>query len=339
MVDLTGLPVLDLAIGLAFIYLLFSLLASAVQEQIAGLLALRAKTLEAGLRNMLEKDPDAPAGAPTRGLVDELYRHPLIRSLYKEGRVLLRPRNNDLWKKGRLPSYISPRSFALALIDTVAPAALSPARPGGAQSHNVLASVRADIDQAEIPAGVKRQLLLLVDDARGELDDFRKGLEAWFDDSMARVSGWYKRHAQLIMLVLATGITLGLNANTLTIGDRLWKDSAVRTAVVQQSAQATSETEGLDDAANAVDSVAKLGVPLGWSSDKSDPRHVDFANDFPKNALTIVLGWTLTVIAVSLGAPFWFDSLSRLARLRNTGKPETPLPASGRGQPNERVVT
>ena len=50
-------------------------------------------------------------------------------------------------------------------------------------------------------------------------------------------------------------------------------------------------------------------------------------------------GWLLTIAAISLGAPFWFDTLSRLSRLRSTGKPETPLPASGRGQTNERIVT
>jgi hypothetical protein len=50
-------------------------------------------------------------------------------------------------------------------------------------------------------------------------------------------------------------------------------------------------------------------------------------------------GWFLTFVAISLGAPFWFDTLSRLSRLRNTGKPETPLPASGRGLPNERIFT
>jgi hypothetical protein len=47
----------------------------------------------------------------------------------------------------------------------------------------------------------------------------------------------------------------------------------------------------------------------------------------------------VTILAISLGAPSWFDTLSRLSRLRGTGKPETPLPASGRGLPNERVVT
>src|SRR5262245_25454267 len=99
MPNLTGLPALDVAIGLSFMFLLLSLLASAVQELLANLFALRAKTLEKGLRNMLA-DSDAPpsagvggsettdthAGATqppgeARDLVFAIYKHPLIRSL------------------------------------------------------------------------------------------------------------------------------------------------------------------------------------------------------------------------------------------------------------------
>ena len=50
-------------------------------------------------------------------------------------------------------------------------------------------------------------------------------------------------------------------------------------------------------------------------------------------------GWLLTLLAISLGAPFWFDALSRFSRLRSSGKPETPLPAAGSGKSNERIIT
>jgi hypothetical protein len=55
--------------------------------------------------------------------------------------------------------------------------------------------------------------------------------------------------------------------------------------------------------------------------------------------VTTLSGWLLTILAVTLGAPFWFDTLGRLSRLRSSGKPETPLPATGSGKPNERIVT
>ena len=207
----------------------------------------------------------------------------------------------------------------------------------------MLAAIRSAVFEMNIPAGVKHRLIVLVDEARGDLDAFREGLEAWFDDTMARVSGWYKRQTQLILAGLAVVITITLNANSLTIGDRLWRDPSVRATVVQQASSVTGQTEGktpeerLRNAANNVDSVATLGVPIGWSANTDDPRHVSF-ND-AGSVIAVLVGWLLTIAAVSLGAPFWFDFLSRVSRLRGTGKPETPLPASGRGQANERIVT
>ena len=77
MLDLTGLPALDLALGMAFIYFLLALLAATIQELIAAVLGLRARTLEQGLRSMLEDDEDGWK------YVDRFYDHPLIRSLYR----------------------------------------------------------------------------------------------------------------------------------------------------------------------------------------------------------------------------------------------------------------
>ena len=154
----------------------------------------------------------------------------------------------------------------------------------------------------------------------------------------ARVSGWYKRKTQAILLVIGTVLVLALNANTLAIADRLWTDQSIRAAVVQQADQAASQPSGddprarLDSTANDVASVAKLGVPMGWSGDAKP----DWSGS---GWVSAVGGWLLTVLAISLGAPFWFDALGRISRLRSSGKPETPLPATGSGKPNERVVT
>jgi hypothetical protein len=247
--------------------------------------------------------------------------------------------------KVRLPSYIAPRSFALALLDTVAPA-VAGTNPDGTPraDHDVIRETREAIESLSIPDSVKHRLLSLLDAARGDIDAFRRNVEAWFDDTMARVSGWYKRRAQLIILVLAVLLTVALNANTLTIVERLWRDPTLRATLVSQAGSAqlpdtdTAAKAKLKAAADAVDSVSKAGVPLGWAqSNKNDPRHIDLATW--RGRARWVGGWLLTILAVSLGAPFWFDTLSRLSRLRGTGKPETPLPASGRGQLNERVVT
>ena len=37
--------------------------------------------------------------------------------------------------------------------------------------------------------------------------------------------------------------------------------------------------------------------------------------------LSKLVGLTLTAVAISFGAPFWFDTLSKLGRLRSGGAP------------------
>lgn len=317
MPDVTGIAALDLAIGLAFIFLLLSLLASTIQEFIAAFFGLRARTLQEGLRNMLAQDKNVLAA---------FYAHPLIDALYR-GEV----RKKDLGKGGlsrtKGPSYVSPRAFAAFVLDAIAP------------SEGELNFFKTAADESKtLPEPVKKRLQPLLDAAGDDLEEYRKSLEAWYDDSMARVSGWYKRKTQVLILVIGAAVVLALNANALTIADRLWSDQTIRAAVVQQANQAASQPEGddprtrLNDAASDVASVESIGVPMGWSGDAKPEWD-------GTGWLTTLLGWALTVVAISLGAPFWFDTLGRLARLRSSGKPETPLPATGSGKSNERVVT
>src|SRR5437667_3214123 len=96
-----GLDMLDVAIGIAFVYLLVSLLCSAIVEGAEAVLKRRAKDLEMGIKELL-RDPE---------LVARLYNHPLLNGLFK-GSYSPGMRN--------LPSYIPSRSFALALMDLLA---------------------------------------------------------------------------------------------------------------------------------------------------------------------------------------------------------------------------
>jgi hypothetical protein len=49
--------------------------------------------------------------------------------------------------------------------------------------------------------------------------------------------------------------------------------------------------------------------------------------------LDILFGWSLTIVAVSMGAPFWFDFLNKLMNVRNAGK----KPEKGETQPQTRA--
>jgi hypothetical protein len=303
--------VLEVVIAVAFVYFVLSLVASAITEAVAAILRLRARTLESGLRELIADREKAEA----------LFDQPLVSQMTKG-------------KKRRTPSYLSPRNFALALIDTIAPPPAG-STPG---SRNVLAAVAGEIDS--LPDSLKRQLYPLVEEAQGDLQRFRTSVEAWFNDSMDRVSGWYKRRSQLVVYLVAAALSVGLNVDTVRITDRLWDDNALRESVVRAAIETarepqTAETthsagpengvaaapeegatakpsldrveQAVDEAQASLSSLEELQLPIGWNA----------AND-DVNGSTVI-GWLVSFFAVSLGAPFWFDALSRLAHLRSTG--------------------
>jgi hypothetical protein len=335
MPSLTGNTAIDVAIGLAFVYLLFSVLCSAVQEAIAGLLDMRAATLEAGLRNMLEdngnsgtagapipvrpidypqQDPDpAVKGAQPRALdpsnpskkislLDEILGHGLVRTTYTSSKLLFR-------RKRRGPSYLPSRTFALALLDIVTPS----------NGNDPIEKVRDSIEKSTlIPEGTKSTLLSLATGAIKDRDEYRLAIEHWFDSTMNRVSGWYKRKTQIIICVLSFGVAVGLNVNTVSIADRLINDDGLRAALVQ-SATNTAAKPG-ETVSKVAGQIQSLGLPIGWSKKPGDPARVSLSKHWGR----AIGGWLITFLALSLGAPFWFDALGKIAGVRATGPPAKP---------------
>ena len=105
-----------------------------------------------------------------------------------------------------------------------------------------------------------------------------------------------------------------------------WKDDALRAAVVAQAQKAvdegnTSDIDGGGDSngktvSESVDDVKELSLPIGWSLDRDDPRWPDDFWGFAGK----LLGLSVTWIALTMGAPFWFDLLGRVSRVRGTGQ-------------------
>jgi hypothetical protein len=291
-VDLGG-PAVEVAIGLAFVFFLLSTLTSAITEGIAWILKQRAKQLEQGVMGLLGKNKVA----------EEVLGHALVQS---DARI---PTGKT---KKQKPSYVSARNFSLALIDTLA-------KQGGSSEKSLVGVEKGAANLGAGSEALQEQLsALLGDPAVKDLKDFRKAAEEWFNDAMDRVSGWYKRWAQRITCVLAVVVAVGLNANAIDIGERLANDPTVRAAVVSRAEAAASEEKGDAKAAgqkaeDAVKELDALELPLLWPD--------GFLHGFD---LAMVVGLLITAIAISLGAPFWFDALGKLARLRTTGKKPDP---------------
>ncbi|HLX84389.1 MAG TPA: hypothetical protein VKR59_10865 [Terriglobales bacterium] len=291
-----GSEMLDIAIGMIFTYLLLSLICSAINELIERQLKNRATDLEQGIRELLD-DKDGT------GLVTQLYQHGMISGLFRGNY------NANAKDKSNLPSYIPSRNFAIAIMSIVAP------KDPAANFQNSIAEIKSD--------KVRNALSAMFEVGGKDVQKFRDSIENWFNSTMDRVSGWYKRRSQLIIFVLGFGAAAIINVNSITIANDLWIHKAERDAVVS-AAQGYLGTHSAKDGQTGQDSSLKANIeaiesyrlPIGW---KTLP---------PKDTLTwlrfglwSLFGWLITACAVSLGAPFWFDVLNKFIIIRSTVKP------------------
>jgi hypothetical protein len=295
--DLGG-PAIEIAIALAFVFFLLSLVALHVTEWFAGLLNLRAKTLRKGLEGMLG-DSD---------VVEKILCHALVRTDLQPDRK-------------RDPSYIAPENFALALRDVLD----VPAQGGPPK-------VEVDDHERPVDEALATQLRVLPSgDAIPEVPELGK----WFDESMRRVGGWYKRKSQLVTIAVAVLLVLVLNVSTLRIAEQLNGEPKVLANVVAK-AEATAEEDSAggakggnaagmeqagEEAESAVHDLASLGLPVFWAEEKNRPSTLD-------EWLITMAGWLISIAAISLGAPFWFDALNKLSNLRMAGRKPEEKPAT-----------
>ena len=305
---LTEFPALDVAIGLAFMYFLLSIVCSSVQEVIASVIKLRARNLEAGIRSLIADETKA----------DAFYENWRIEAL-KTPRWVRASR-----RKPRKPSYIPSRTVALALIDTLAPI------PGSRDDSNVLPNAREQIEKMPDET-VGRQLLLdALDKSEGKLNVFRGEIEDAFNATMDRATGWYKRKVQIILFVIAVIVAGSLNADTFNVAQRLFQDDALRAQVVGQAVKAAEENEPTPAdqvTAKTVEDQLKqaraTALPFGWSAenipDEASPEGTWGSWNWLPVWLLKVGGILATAFALMLGAPFWFDVLGRFAKLRSSG--------------------
>ncbi|MDE1177028.1 MAG: hypothetical protein PW789_10540 [Edaphobacter sp.] len=341
--------IVGFAISMAFLFLMLSAACSAIQEIVANLLRWRARTLEKGLDGLLLNE----------GFRKAVYETPLIKGLYAPAKFR---------KELQPPAYIPSTTLALAILQVARDKGLKLDGAGGTaefrETEKLLSSLLHDCPE---PA---RQ---------------RERIEKWFNDSMDRVSGWYKRKSHAWIWVFGIVLSLLLNADAITLSKRFWNDQALRDAVVaeatdyvkaspkteealaapagahalQQDAQKDGDTEELQESIRRMNLLREHlpGVPLGWcflhreqdasasldvrvgehkascwpdlihpttgvvevSLAGTDPRLVDLGDG--TWWIWKILGLLATALAISQGAPFWFDLLQKAVNLRLAGTP------------------
>jgi len=268
-----GSQVLETAIGLIFVFLSVSLITTAIQELVASLTKLRARTLRSGLKSMLVD------GGQGLGLYEKIIDHPAVTPA------------------GPLPSYISAQQFSNAVLDALGGAALLP---------TAVSSVR--IAAQNMPdSPLKPVLISMFREGETDMSKFEGRLQLWFDQSMDRVSGNYKRLSQMLSLAIGAILAFLFQINTIGILGLLWSEAPLRQAMDSAvGAYLASPGTGGQSLRNVSDAMSLFGLRPVWQA-------------HPAIDATWIIGCALTAVAVSFGAPFWFDVLQRFVNVRGTG--------------------
>jgi hypothetical protein len=204
-------------------------------------------------------------------------------------RFYAHPLIGALMKDGDHPSYLPARAFARAVMDIATPL----------QAGCITFDQLEDGIKGLPDSGARSSLLAVIQAADRRIEDAQLAIEGWYNDGMEHVSSWYRRRAQLWTALLAVAITIAVNADTVRMAHQLWIEPVLRGSL------AVAATSG-----HAVQFVEPI---LGWSG----------MTDWSNSAVwvTRLAGWTVTVVAVSLGAPFWFDMLNKIVNVRLAEKP------------------
>jgi hypothetical protein len=306
--------VLEVAIGVVFVFLLASIICSAIREGIEAFLKTRAAFLERGIRELLH---DRAA----EGLAKQVYTHPLVAGMYRD-QYEPSDHTKHRWPLARgrdLPAYIPSRNFALALLDIAARGPVDDTNRARAAQAPALSRAAVRSNLALMPVPVQRVLLTAIDVADGDLNAARTTLEHWYDDAMDRVSSWYKRSTQMILFIIGLVFAVVANVDTIAITQYLSHDSAAREVIVARATAAVADSAILARSyAQTKADLEALKLPIGWEA------RVGPQPSWPSRAL----GWFVTALAVTMGAPFWFDLLNKVTAIRSAVKPtEKPKPA------------
>ncbi|MBA4285522.1 MAG: hypothetical protein C0434_08335 [Xanthomonadaceae bacterium] len=319
------LQLVDVLIGLTVVYLVFATAASTAVDFAEIWLRRRGRLLERGIAEIFAKtlgtarEGDAAA---TSTLVEAFYSSPYISSLYE----------GDYQPGGALlPSAIPPTRFAGAVL------ALASENP----------QFKASIERMLKVAG------LSLDSPRAKVEQV---IATYFNESMERVTGWYRRHVQKILFTLGLLFAVALNADTLQLLKVLSQSPEVREKVVltavdlarKQPAEIpacaaggreTAECEQAlaDRLGEQLSLVGSLGLPLGWEGPNGrvcgDCRQGEGLQAWIIPVLGKLAGFLLTALATTLGAPFWFDLLTKLLAFRRVVRREPPATAGGSPPP------
>jgi hypothetical protein len=303
------MAILEVIVGMVFTFLLLSLLGTTLNELLTSWRGWRGYYLEEALKRLLEfKD--------NKAVFEKFKDNPFYQQLMQHKAPL---------RVSQAPGHLSSSNFTSILLNVL--------------KNKDRAAAKAEDFIAGLPekSRLREVLTQLKDESQGDLEGFKNKLQGWFEGVMEQSSGWYKRHMQFITLFVGLGIAAVLNADSFQIYDHLTNNANARQKLNQLAEKFMKENETLPAPKTFADTLALQDIKaevrkfvsseefsktsnilgLGW---KKAQLGVDF-----RGWLQRLLGWFLTALAISMGAPFWYEALKKLLSMKGSSSSSTQV--------------
>lgn len=342
---MTGSIAIDVALGLCFIFLLYSLLASIIQEIFSVWLGLRGHMLMKAIARMLDDDHgfshehNGRKWYGTLGdristyflvirqnlthyFIDSFHQRKFTKEFYMHPTIKYFGENN--WSRN--PAYLSASAFSKTLVDILRGKDYDGTQD---QMELIKRTLNEDLLNFGENSDTRRQLRIFLAESKGDVGRYKSLIEEWYNETMERCTDWFKRQTQFILFLIGLGLAATFNVDALGIIKILANDTKAREQLVSLASATYKEYEPmtrnegnagtqkpspevLEKAYNEVtksinESSSILG--LGWGSSCSLAA-------YQPSVASMILGWSITAFAISLGAAFWFDLLNKIMMLR-----------------------
>ena len=151
------------------------------------------------------------------------------------------------------------------------------------QNKNVLEKIVTGISFLPEDSDTRKLIASLLSDAQNDLEKFNFLLEQWYDDTMERATGWFKRRTQFFLFFIGIVIAIGFNANTVDIIKKLSRNPEAREQMVQLAIAYSDELKNNGEV--IIEDKSKQGAQDGVEAQEKKADDLQSGNDQEQQAL------------------------------------------------------
>ncbi len=341
-----GVLIIEIAISLIFTYLMLSIVISGIVELLNKWTRKRGKMLQQALEKVLN-DPS------NKNWADMLYSHPLIGGLKRDYKSLPHYISSNLFSSVILDLVINEGKDFKIKQDENGIIRYNEIANNKEGLEKFIKGIN-NLNESEF----KTYLKSFLNDST-TVESLKTNMAKWFDEYMDRLTGWFKWDMKKLSMYVAIVLTVAFNIDSLQIIKSIQKNDAVRALMVADAErslnsmkdvvitieEADNDTavenqpnvnvdtadpvlsknlETLKGYLNTLDTlIYRYELPIGWPEKKAYCKESSGLKCYWSYRKLVgfrtIVGWIITVLALTLGAPFWFNALNSLVNMRNSG--------------------